>query len=338
VSTTPGITQQDKGERPDKSQGEEEASLSKEASVNPPDRAQSPEPLGEPRSEDDAALPARDQIELEDYLRLQEENRRRTAALAAAAHELKTPLAIIAGYIELLLHEKAGTVNELQRQILEDSQFNCTRLRRFIQDFLTYNSLEMGKLVMKFELGDLRACLSELCSFWLPSFRKKGVTLRFPVTSQLLLFPFDYSKVQHLVSNLLENALKYTPAAGVVSVLAEPYVWERRTGQAGTVSYERRGRMSPVQNACRVMVCDTGPGVAPQDQHRIFDEFIRVAQPGEGATGTGLGLAIARRLAEAHGGTIWVERSDPGPGSKFSFLLPFKPVYRKPLTQENRLR
>jgi signal transduction histidine kinase len=262
---------------------------------------------------------------LEAFEHLQEESRQRSTALGTAAHQLKTPLAIIAGYVDLLLTEKAGSLNERQRQILEESQFNCVRLHKFIEDFLSYSALETGKLVLKFEVGDLHACLSELYAYWLSSFNKKGVALYFPLKKYALRpLAFDYGKVQHVVSNLLENALKFTAAGGTVWLTAEPYRWERRSRQQRGARDERRKNAWREPNAVRVSVSDTGPGIAAEYRQEIFDDFVKLARPGEHPEGMGLGLAIARRLVLAHGGKIWVE-GEVGEGSTFCFLLPLNP-------------
>ncbi len=260
---------------------------------------------------------------LEAYQKLQEENRRRTVALGTAAHQLKTPLAIIAGYIELLLTSKPGPLNERQQQILQESQYNCSRLQQYIADFLSYSALETGKLTLKYAEGDLNACLSELYTYWLSSFQKKGVALYLPLQKKLPHFSFDYDKVQHIISNLLENALKFTPPGGTVWLTAEPYMWERRSRQEDHVTHDRRKQPASEPNAVRVAVSDTGPGIAPEYHQEIFDDFVKLPQQGASVGGMGLGLAIARRLVLAHNGKIWVE-SELGSGSTFSFLLPLR--------------
>ncbi len=262
---------------------------------------------------------------LEAFQELQEESRRRTVALGTAAHQLKTPLAIISGYIELLLTRKAGDLNDRQKQILEESRYNCARLQQYIQDFLSYSALETGRLTLKFEQGDLSNCLLELYSYWLSSFQKKGVALYLPVKRGLPSFSFDYDKVQHVVSNLLENSLKFTPAGGTVWLTAEPYIWERRSRQDTNITQDRRKRTAAVPNTVRVTVSDTGPGIAPEYHQEIFDDFVKLPQTGEPVGGMGLGLAIARRIVLAHGGKIWVE-SELGEGAAFSFLLPLQPA------------
>jgi signal transduction histidine kinase len=136
-------------------------------------------------------------------------------------------------------------------------------------------------------------------------------------------FPFDWYKVQHVVSNLLDNAIKYTPSSGTVWLHVEPYFWERRAIKRKPL-LERRRRLVANPNCCRVSVADTGPGIAPEYQQEIFEEYFRLTPSGTRVEGHGLGLAIARRLVQAAGGKIWVE-SEPGGGSKFSFLCLLNP-------------
>ncbi|MGH9325498.1 MAG: sensor histidine kinase [Terriglobia bacterium] len=262
---------------------------------------------------------------LEAFQQLQEENRQRTVALGTAAHQLKTPLAIIAGYIELLLTKKPGELNSRQQQILSESQCNCSRLRQYIQDFLSYSALETGNLTLKYDLGDLNACLTELYTYWLSSFQKRAVAIYLPLQKPLPKFPFDYDKVQHVVSNLLENALKFTSSGGTVWLTSEPYMWERRSRQERNPSLNRRKRSDTTPNAVRVSISDTGPGIAPEYHQEIFEDFVKLSEPEGGAGGLGLGLGIAKRLILAHNGKIWVE-SELGTGSTFSFLLPLKPL------------
>jgi signal transduction histidine kinase len=266
--------------------------------------------------------------EFEDLLRsfqkLQQESRRRTTALAHAAHELKTPLSIMAGYLDLLLSDKLGDLSERQRRILDEMRANASRLQQFIHDFLTYSALETGNVSMRFEMADLNACLQEVCSFWLHRFHQHGVALYFLANEKLKPFPFDNFKVQHIVSNLLDNALKFTPSGGTVWLSAEPHVWERRAGKATRIAGERRKQAAAVPNSVRISVSDTGVGIAPEFQQEIFEDFTKASHDNNNKQGMGLGLSIARRLVQAHGGRIWME-SQPGAGTKFSFLIPLNP-------------
>jgi len=170
----------------------------------------------------------------------------------------------------------------------------------------------------------MNACLSEVCRIWSSRFQEQGLALYFLANDKLPQFPFDAPKIQRVISNLLENACKYTPQGGTVWLHAEPHMWERRATAQPAKNGDRRRQSMNVPNAVKVSVSDTGPGIRPEFQQEIFDDFFRL--PGsEPVEGMGLGLAIARRLLTAMGGKIWVE-SEPGAGSKFSFLIPLKPL------------
>lgn len=260
---------------------------------------------------------------MQEYTQLRERYLRTTNALASAAHDLKTPLAILNGYVELLQSEKLGELNERQREVLRDMRSNGQRLQRYIQDFLSFSVLETGELRMRFETANVNACLSEVCRLWSPRFQEKGLALYFLANEKVIEFPFDAPKVERIVSNLLENSFKFTPAGGTVWLHAEPYMWERRTTTVPAVHQERRRRPLSTANSVKISVSDTGPGVPPEYHLEIFDDFFRLPSSDK-TEGMGLGLAIARRLVNGMGGKIWVE-SEPGAGCKFSFILPMKP-------------
>jgi len=262
---------------------------------------------------------------LQEYTQLRERFQRTTNALASAAHDLKTPLAILNGYIELLQSEKLGPLNERQREVLRDMNSSGQRLQHFIQDFLTFSVLETGGLKMQYELGDMNGCLSEVCRLWSHRFQEKGLALYFLANDKLQPFPFDSAKVQRAVSNFLENAAKFTPAGGTVWLHAEAHMWERRNASKPDVSGERRRQDDLAHpNSIRISVSDTGPGIPPEYHLEVFDDFFRLPTNENQSDGMGLGLAIARRLVHGMGGKIWVE-SEFGAGCKFSFLLPLKP-------------
>jgi signal transduction histidine kinase len=260
---------------------------------------------------------------LQEYNELRARYQRTTNALGSAAHDLKTPLAILNGYVELLQSEKLGPVSDRQREVLQDMKASGKRLEQFIQDFLTFSALETGGLNMKFEQGNINECLSGVCKIWSNRFQEKGIALYFLANDKLPLFPFDAPKLERVISNLLENAFKFTPQSGTVWLHAEPHMWDRRAAAVPSAAERRRQNVTQ-PNAVKASVSDTGPGIPAEFHLEVFDDFFRL--PGtEAEEGMGLGLAIARRLVQGMGGKIWVE-SDPGAGCKFSFLIPYKPV------------
>jgi signal transduction histidine kinase len=255
--------------------------------------------------------------EREAHSKIQEINRQRTLFLGSAAHELKTPLAIIKGYHDLLLAGSLGQLSEKQKDILQESKESCERLIRVVSMFLNFSALESGKLVLQLRENDLRDCLEETARRFSEAFQRKGVKPETLLDPSIPAFRFDYQKVQQATENLLHNALKHTPSGGTVILRASPHFWERRVTE-GTVPEDRRRIRLRRPNSVEVSVTDSGGGIAPEQQHRIFEEFVRLDRT---SSGVGLGLAITKRFIEAHAGKIWVE-SEQSRGSRFVFLLP----------------
>src|ERR1700728_943879 len=251
------------------------------------------------------------------YLRLQEVNRQKTVFLASAAHELKTPLAVMKGYYDLLLSGSLGKLTDRQRDMLQESKESCDRLVRLVSMFLNYSALESGKLVLQLRENDLRDCINDLTCRWQDAFQRAKVHLDIKIHPDLPAFKFDYQKVQQCVANLLDNALKHTPPEGSVTLVAEPHFWERRVSEASP-STDRRRDTGMRANSVLISVADTGGGIAAEFHQEIFEEFVRVDPS---SSGMGLGLAITKRLIQAHRGKVWVD-SELGRGSSFSFLLP----------------
>src|SRR5713101_7684430 len=251
------------------------------------------------------------------YLRLQEVNRQKTVFLASAAHELKTPLAVMKGYYDLLLTGSLARLSEKQRDILQESRESCERLVRLVSMFLNYSALESGRLVLHLRENDLRDCLGELAARWHDAFARKQVRIETRLSNDLPMFKFDYQKVQQTVANLLDNGLKHTPAGGEVLLAALPYFWERRASSLSP-NHERRKLLESVPNCVQISVSDSGTGIAPEHHQEIFEDFVLVDRS---SSGMGLGLAISKRLIQAHRGKIWVD-SEIGRGCTFHFLLP----------------
>ena len=267
------------------------------------------------------ANPSATRLEIEDSLK--QDIFRRTIALASAAHELKTPLSVMTGYTDLLLGQLLGPLNDQQRKVLEEMKQSGLRLQRFVQDFLAFSALESGKIRIGKELGNVNECVAEVLEHWSSRFEQKRLRWEFRPDSSLKPLLFDQLKLQHVISNLIDNAVKFTPVGGNVRVSTSGYLWERRTYRQNLpLANERRISSNSQQNAVRISISDNGPGIPAEYHQEIFNEFLRLQQTSD-SHGMGLGLAIARRLIEAHGGKIWVE-SEPGNGSTFSLLLPMR--------------
>jgi signal transduction histidine kinase len=256
--------------------------------------------------------------------RLRDDIRRRTIALASAMHELRTPLAILDGYLEILNSGKAGDLNDRQQAIIQDMKANEKRLKSFISEFLTFAALETRAVTTNLQAGDLNATLYEVCTTWMPRLQKKKIQLHFSPEEALEPFAFDSLKVQHVLSNLVHNAVKFTPEGGNIWVAIEKIAWERRL-RANPTKVEKRRQSAKLPKAARVTVSDSGSGIDPEFHIEIFNDFRKLTTGAKDDGSMGLGLSIARRLVNAHGGKIWVE-SNPGAGSRFIFILPLAQV------------
>jgi signal transduction histidine kinase len=240
--------------------------------------------------------------------------------LVSAAHEFKTPLVVMLGYTDLLLSGHLGVVNQRQKQVLGEIQEGAQRLQKLIQDLLLLQELKAGRGVAEnLESAAVNESISEIFNYWSPTATQKRIRYQLRPSLGTQRVRVEPLKLQHVVSSLIENALKHTPAHGLVIVSVTPCFWERRKAQAEFLFNMERKENHKTENAVQIDVSDTGPGIPAEHHDEIFGDFVQL--PGGSARGTGLGLAIARRLVEAHGGVIWVE-SEPGKGSKFSVLLP----------------
>src|SRR5881397_1555602 len=242
---------------------------------------------------------------LQEYTQLRERFLRTTNALGSAAHDLKTPLAILNGYVELLQSEKLGTLNDRQREVLHDMRSSGQRLQQFIQDFLSFSVLETGETKMRYEVGDVNACLSEVCRLWSHRFQERGLALYFLGNDKVPRFAFDSPKIQRVISNLLENASKFTRAGGTVWLHGEPYMWERRAANNPAVLSERRSQTNPLPNSVKVSVSDTGPGI-PAEYH------IEVLTIFSGCRRTRIRLKVWDWVWRLRGGWLTVWRQNLG--------------------------
>jgi signal transduction histidine kinase len=219
--------------------------------------------------------------------------------LANMSHELRTPLNAIVGFSQVLKQKLFGPVNEKQDEYLDDILSSADHLLSLINDILDLSKVEAGQVELETGLFSLREALERGIVMVRERASKNGVQLSLELDPHVDLVQGDERRIRQVVFNLLSNAVKFTPEGGQVDVSA--------TRQDGEV---------------RVAVSDTGPGISPEDQSRIFEEFQQAkATNGERPEGTGLGLALSKSLVELHGGRIWVE-SQPGQGSTFMFTLP----------------
>jgi signal transduction histidine kinase len=239
--------------------------------------------------------------EIEDKSRqIEIASRHKSQFLANMSHELRTPLNAILGYTELLLDNIYGEIPERARETMARIDRGGRHLLALINDVLDLSKIEAGQLVLTLTDYSLREVVHTVVTAMEPLAEEKGLTLRIALDPDLPLARGDERRISQILLNLVGNAVKFTDAGEV-----------RIEGKAADGTF-------------LISVSDTGPGVAAEDQARIFEEFQQADSSNTRTKGgTGLGLSIAKRILALHGGRIWVE-STPGRGSTFSFSLPVR--------------
>jgi signal transduction histidine kinase len=236
------------------------------------------------------------------YGELETASRHKSEFLANMSHELRTPLNAILGFSQVLRQRLFGEVNEKQDEYLGDILSSGHHLLSLINDVLDLSKVEAGQFELDIVPFSLRDALESGAVMVRERATTNDVRLSLELAADVDMIRGDERRLRQVVFNLLSNAVKFTPSGGSVAV---------STARVG--------------DEVQVAVADTGPGIAPADRERIFDEFQQTAVGISQREGTGLGLALSRRLVELHGGRIWVE-SELGHGSRFVFALPDEEV------------
>src|SRR5499433_2403597 len=226
-------------------------------------------------------------------------NRHKSEFLANMSHELRTPLNAIIGFSEVLGERMFGELNEKQAEYTDDILSSGRHLLSLINEILDLSKVEAGRMELELATFDLPLAIDNARTFVRERATKHGINLDVTVDERLGDFVGDERKIKQILLNLLSNAVKFTPEGGRIGINA------RQTNGAVEIS-----------------VSDTGIGISPEDQAKIFEEFRQVGGDySHKREGTGLGLTLAKKFVELHGGKIWVE-SEVGKGSTFSFTLP----------------
>ncbi len=233
--------------------------------------------------------------------RMRRELADREELLTVVSHELRTPVTVILGYGRLLLSGKVGALSDEQKRFLGESQKSCQRLNAFIGELLETCRSLTGDGVLEVSELPVGATIESVASALAPLLEERKLELTIGSQGAALRARFDCARVEQVLTNLVGNAIKHAPEGSRIEVSA-------------------RGIRQDGRDFVEVAVADAGPGVPEADRQRIFDPWVRAGQGCRG-TGLGLGLAIARRIVDAHGGTIGVVPREGG-GSSFRFTLP----------------
>jgi signal transduction histidine kinase len=234
----------------------------------------------------------------DEIAKLEEERSRFLRFIGIAAHDLKAPLTAIQGFLWVMLGGFAGEISDKQKNMLERSTRRITELLTLISDLLDIPRIETGQVVQEMKQFSLRQAIKNSLESQRSLAQEKGVKLKVEIPEGLPKIKGSASRLQQVITNLVNNAINYTPEGTI------------------TIRVQERAKDLLVE------VTDTGIGIPSDDMPRLFEDFFRASNVE--AKGTGLGLSITKRIVEAHGGKIWVESpcSESNTGSKFSFTLP----------------
>ena len=243
--------------------------------------------------------------EKENVIKLKELDRMKTEFLSMVSHELRTPLTSISGFVSHLLGGKPGNLTETQTKFLNIIKNQSKHLESLIGSLLDFSRIETGKLVIITEPVNLGTFIKDVVDSIQPELEGKELKLKMHIEDGISEVPIDLEKIRRVFSNLIGNAIKFTPSPGSIEIAARK---EKRKGTGKFVE---------------ISVADTGIGVRHENLKRIFDKFYQVDSSMTRAVGgMGMGLSIAKEIVRAHGGKIWAESEGEGRGSKFIFTLP----------------
>ncbi|MFO0758605.1 MAG: ATP-binding protein [Byssovorax sp.] len=251
----------------------------------------------------------------EAYERLKELDRLKSNFLATVSHELRTPLTSIMGYGEMLAEGVAGELNDEQHEFVETIRTKSEQLLGLIMSLLDLSKLESGTVAVRMARLPITTVLTDTISTLTPSALKKGVALTIDASPDLPPILGDAERLRQVFLNLADNALKFTPQGGQISLTARTS-FEQPADEPGLIL------VAPLRQVVEVRVADTGIGIPEHERTKVFDPFYQIDQSSTREYGgAGLGLSIVKRLVEAHQGHIHVEANDPH-GAVFVVQLP----------------
>jgi signal transduction histidine kinase len=230
--------------------------------------------------------------------KLRETTEMKSEFISTVSHELRTPLTCIKEGVSIVLDGVAGEINEKQKYFLDLANRNINRLAMLINDVLDFQKLDAGKMKLNPQESDVRQLAKEIYETMMLSAKNKGLELSLELDENLPKVTLDRDRIIQVLTNLIGNAIKFTPQGGQVHL-----------------SFQQQ------KDELVIHVSDTGVGISKGDLPKIFEQFYRVQRHGEEIKGTGLGLAIVKKIVLLHGGRIEVE-SEPNHGSTFSVFLP----------------
>ncbi len=249
-----------------------------------------------------------------------ESQQARDEFIASLSQELRTPMTSITGYTDLLVGESVGVIGEMQRKFLQRIKANIERMNVMLNDLIGVTAIDAGQLELRPTAVDIVEVVEDTIINTRAQLEENEITLSMNLSADVPPVEADPDSVRQIMSNLLGNAIKSTPAGGSIEIFADIY-------------HDTDNAALPDEAGppfLRISVRDSGGGIAEKDLNRVFERFYRAERPLiEGLGETGVGLSIVKSLVEAHGGRVWVE-SEMGEGSTFHFILPISEQFDDP--------
>jgi signal transduction histidine kinase len=246
---------------------------------------------------------------LQTNLKLREHDEDRTNFLARSVHDIRGPLMAIQGYCGLLLAGQLGSMDPEQTQILERMQRSLSRLCRLAEAMMDLGTGSLGTNKLRLEQASIEACVQQAVHEVLPFVEKKRISLNVDVEAPNGTLLFDAQQLEQVLVNILDNACKFTPRRGSITVTGR-WITAEGLGKVG---------LQEATAGYRIDITDNGRGIDPDHIEQVFDEDTSFGDPMD-RSGSGLGLAICRMIIRAHNGRIWADPRTQG--ASFSFVLP----------------
>ncbi|MEK7596073.1 MAG: ATP-binding protein [Patescibacteria group bacterium] len=233
--------------------------------------------------------------------RLKELDKLKSDFVSIASHQLRSPLTVIKGYGSMILEGSFGGTSVAVKNAVEKIYQSSERLIDFVNDLLDVSRIERGKMQYSFEKADIFEIVSSVVEEFQLVAKKKGLILKLKKNNvKIPPLKLDVNKIRQIILNFIDNGIKYTSQGSIIASALK------------------------TEKDVEIRVEDTGFGIDKEDQEKIFDQFMRINAGAAGGIGAGLGLYVARKIAQAHGGEVFVESEGKGRGSTFILRLPVR--------------
>lgn len=269
-----------------------------------------------------ASLPLESAILYEEIkdtnIKLEKLERLKSEFISIVSHELRTPLTAIKNSLEIVLSGKAGEITSNMDKFLNMARRNVTRLSAIINDLLDLSKIEAGKMEFRFEKSNINVPIEFVKNTFENLAKEKNIDLQLNLAEDLDLVYIDAQRIEQVLTNLVSNAMKFTPENGKISISTSRITKE----DILNIKFFEEAPKNLSKEYVKIEVADSGIGIAHEDINKVFDKFEQIENSlSRKIGGTGLGLPIAKQLIETHRGLIWLE-SETNVGSRFSLAIP----------------